>query len=57
MSSVKPKDTWVGPRTEEPWKSLVNNYSVKKIPDKLVTKISAGTYEIPTTRLASSSEI
>ncbi|KAG3107752.1 hypothetical protein PI124_g8981 [Phytophthora idaei] len=57
MSSVKPKDTWAGPRTEEPWKSLVNNYSVKKIQDELVAKISVGTYEIPTTRPVSSSEL
>ncbi|KAG3010783.1 hypothetical protein PC121_g14998 [Phytophthora cactorum] len=57
MSSVKPKDTWAGSRTEEPWKSLVNNHSVKKIQNELVDKISAGTYEIPTTRPVSSSKL
>ncbi|KAG3239265.1 hypothetical protein PI124_g15792 [Phytophthora idaei] len=28
MSSVKPMDTWTGSRTEEPWKSLVNNDNI-----------------------------
>ncbi|KAG3241350.1 hypothetical protein PI124_g13779 [Phytophthora idaei] len=57
MSSVKPMDTWAGSRTEEPWKSLVNNYNIKQIQDVLVTNISAGTYEIPTARPVSSTEL
>ncbi|KAG2790222.1 hypothetical protein PC116_g16013 [Phytophthora cactorum] len=43
MSSVRPMDTWAGSRTEEPWKSLVNNYNIKQNQDVLVTKLSAGT--------------
>ncbi|KAG2763007.1 hypothetical protein PC129_g20567 [Phytophthora cactorum] len=57
MSSVKPMDTWAGSRTEEPWKSLVNNYNIKQIQDVVVTKISAGTYEIPTARPVFSTEL
>ncbi|KAG3079862.1 hypothetical protein PI125_g20604 [Phytophthora idaei] len=57
MSSVKPMDTWAGSRTEEPWKPLVNNYNINQIQDVLVTKISAGTYEIPTARPESSTEL
>ncbi|KAG2997059.1 hypothetical protein PC121_g20086 [Phytophthora cactorum] len=57
MSSVRPMDTWAGSRTEEPWKSLVNNYNIKQNQDVLITKLSAGTYEIPTARPVSSSEL
>ncbi|KAG2900167.1 hypothetical protein PC118_g12212 [Phytophthora cactorum] len=35
MSSVRPMDTWAGSRTEEPWKSLVNNYNIKQNQDVL----------------------
>ncbi|RAW21218.1 hypothetical protein PC110_g22339 [Phytophthora cactorum] len=34
MSSVRPMDTWAGSRTEEPWKSLVNNYNIKQNQDR-----------------------
>lgn len=50
MSGRKPKDTWVGTKTEEPWKSLINSNRIKLIQDKLVGEPGSNSSNVPTSK-------
>ncbi|KAI9979944.1 hypothetical protein PInf_021073 [Phytophthora infestans] len=47
MFSVRPKDIWVGDRTADPRKSIVNSYTVMQAQDLITVQIIKGYYELP----------
>ncbi|OWZ09504.1 hypothetical protein PHMEG_00017782 [Phytophthora megakarya] len=47
---------WVGPKDEDPWKSLINSNRIKTAQDALYVKIKAGKFKPPTVPLVTEKE-
>ncbi|OWY96740.1 hypothetical protein PHMEG_00032915, partial [Phytophthora megakarya] len=47
---------WVGPKDEDPWKSLINSNRIKTVQDALYVKIKSGKFKPPTVPLVTEKE-
>jgi hypothetical protein len=49
-SSRKAKDTWAGPTTEDPWRTLVTSARIKTVQEQVLSALIDGTYVVPTSK-------
>ncbi|RAW22130.1 hypothetical protein PC110_g21428 [Phytophthora cactorum] len=44
MSGRLLKDSWAGPKTQEPWKSLINDFNVRALPERITKDLHKGRF-------------
>lgn len=57
QSLVTPKDTWVGSKSDEPWRTLISDATVKQTQLTVATELKNGTYQLPEVRGPTKTEV